>query len=178
MRLIENIFIAQPLYMIMLEIIGMHAVWTYFMFLLHGKRRRYVAAAGVVLSLILIVRFTLAGRTRGGGELILMPFMTVVNAATYPEYYRSAILNAILFLPLGLSLPFALPPRFGRRVPVTVLTGMLLSVSVEAIQFFFALGICETDDVIINTFGAFLGATSWWACAGLERLIRNRRSTR
>ena len=55
----------------------------------------------------------------------------------------------------------------------TVLAGMLVSVSVEAVQFLFAIGNTELDDVLMNTLGAFLGATSWRVYV----IIRNKYDT-
>ena len=82
-------------------------------------------------------------------------------------------MNSNLFSPFGLTLPYILPDQIRRKVLFTVLAGMLVSVSVEAVQFLFTIGNTELDDVLMNTLGAFLGATSWRVYV----IIRNKYDT-
>lgn len=63
---------------------------------------------------------------------------------------RAMLMNAFLFVPVGLSLPNVLPPK---THPVAV--------AVEAAQLWFHLGRCEVDDVILNTLGAAIGAAAY-----------------
>ena len=72
------------------------------------------------------------------------------------------------------SLPFALPEKIKRRVLLTVAAGFLLSVIVEATQFVFQIGKCETDDVLMNTLGVFLGATSYWIYLLISKRIKKK----
>ena len=71
-------------------------------------------------------------------------------------------MNMLLFFPLGLALSHALPSRLPvwARVCITGLAGCVLSIGVEALQYRFALGTAETDDVICNTLGTLIGAAS------------------
>ncbi len=66
-------------------------------------------------------------------------------------------LNILLFVPLGFLLPFVL----NRKGWQTILTGLLLSLFVEGMQYFFRLGFCEFDDVFHNTLGIALGYGYW-----------------
>jgi glycopeptide antibiotics resistance protein len=75
-----------------------------------------------------------------------------VNAKIQPEIYRALIMNMLLFIPLGMTFPFALPNRFKNRVVVTIGSAAVISSLIEFVQFCFCLGLCETDDV--NTLGA------------------------
>ena len=70
-------------------------------------------------------------------------------------------MNMLLFLPLGLSLPFALPQKWKCKALLSAVAGFLLSVGVEAIQYFFRIGDCETDDVLMNTLGMLIGTSSF-----------------
>ena len=70
-------------------------------------------------------------------------------------------MNMLLFMPLGLSLSFALFDKVKRNVMISIAIGCLLSGGVELTQYFFHLGRCETDDVIMNTLGVAIGATSF-----------------
>ena len=44
---------------------------------------------------------------------------------------------------------------------ITVVFALLLSIGIEAAQLHFHLGRCETDDVIMNTLGAVVGAAAY-----------------
>ena len=46
--------------------------------------------------------------------------------------------------------------------------GLLLSAGIEYTQYRFALGVAETDDVICNTLGVFIGSTSLLIAHGIE----------
>jgi glycopeptide antibiotics resistance protein len=70
-------------------------------------------------------------------------------------------MNVMLFLPFGMTLPFALPNGFKNKVTITVGSAAVISIVVEFIQFCFGLGLCETDDVIMNTLGAAIGTVSY-----------------
>ena len=81
---------------------------------------------------------------------------------------RLVNLNVLLFVPFGLSLPFVVTPgKAGERrgkvwcFIVTIAIAVVLSVAIEAVQYRFALGRCETDDVLANTLGALLGACAY-----------------
>ena len=63
--------------------------------------------------------------------------------------------NMIGFVPVGFILP-VMDRSFAGVIP-SVLTGCFLSILVELTQFFTRLGICDVDDVILNTFGTLLG---------------------
>ena len=166
---LRHIFYAQPYPVAFLEMGTAYIIWTFLMLLLRGKSGRIVACIGVALSLVLIVKLTIVGRSESG-EVVLIPFSALVRGFTHPGYLRSALMNIILFLPFGLTLPFALPCRVRHKVLITVLAGALLSVGVEVLQLAFALGSTEADDVITNTLGTLLGATSWQLCV----YIRNK----
>lgn len=63
------------------------------------------------------------------------------------------LLNILLFLPLGIAMPFICTKlTFGK----VVLTGLLLSLFIEFIQFFIGRE-CEIDDLICNVAGAVAG---------------------
>lgn len=64
------------------------------------------------------------------------------------------ILNVILFLPLGFFLP--LMYKNFKNVGKVVLTGFLLSLSIEIVQMF-GRGSTDVNDLITNTLGTILG---------------------
>ena len=161
------------MYMVYAEMAAIYLIWTLGMMILRGKVKRIVAAVFAVLAFGVIISFTVSGRAPGGDtQVSLIPFISFFYAKKQPEFYRTLYMNMALFMPLGLSLPFALPEKVRHKVLLTVAAGFILSVSVEAFQFFFSAGRCETDDVLMNTLGAFVGATSFLLHNLILRLIR------
>ena len=64
----------------------------------------------------------------------------------------------LLFTTFGLTLPFCL-----KRHPVctTILAAAGFSMMIELVQFVLGLGLCETDDVILNTLGGAFGTLAF-----------------
>ena len=67
----------------------------------------------------------------------------------------------LLFLPLGLSLPFVFSNKIKHPVLVTIVFAFGLSVMVEVLQYILKCGYSELDDVILNTVGAVCGASAY-----------------
>ncbi len=122
-------------------------------------------------AVIAILYATILTRTPGSYELILTPFATFTAALQQPELYRALLMNVFLFFPLGLTLSNALPRKWHRwgRIALTALVGCVLSVGIEYTQYRYALGMAETDDVICNTLGAFLGSASLLIAHAIEK---------
>ncbi|WP_170837505.1 VanZ family protein [Actinopolyspora xinjiangensis] len=72
--------------------------------------------------------------------------------------------NTVLMLPLGVLLPLRF--RWARSVARIASMAVTASLVVEFAQYFLAVGrVTSTDDVILNTLGAVLGAWAarvWW----------------
>ena len=122
-------------------------------------------------AVIAILYATILNRTPGNYELILTPFATFTAAQQQPELYREMLMNVFLFFPLGLTLSNALPRKWHRwgRIALTTLIGCILSAGIEYAQYRCALGLAETDDVICNTLGAFIGSTSLLIARAIEK---------
>lgn len=125
----------------------------------------------VLLITAAILYATLFSRAEGSTGLILAPFASLTAARIQPEIYREMLMNVFLFFPLGLTLSNALPRKWHRwgRIILTTLIGCALSAGIEYAQYRYALGLAETDDVICNTLGAFLGAASLLAAHAIEK---------
>ncbi|AKK04307.1 VanZ family protein [Corynebacterium epidermidicanis] len=94
-------------------------------------------------------------------RLELIPFGDFFTTTPWWGSVTNAIANVGLFIPMGMLLAMWWPGRaFRRRV---VLTCLNISLLIEVLQYFFALGFTDVDDVILNTFGAWIG------CAALDR---------
>ena len=136
-----------------------------------ARRWRWGNLVLVLLITAAILYATLFSRAEGGTGLILAPFASLTAARQQPELYREMLMNVFLFFPLGLTLSNALPRKWHRwlRIILTTLIGCALSAGIEYAQYRCALGLAETDDVICNTLGAFLGAASLLAAHAIEK---------
>ena len=155
-------FYVQPMQQVYVETIALYLLWMFFMVLLKGRARNHLARTTALLGLALILLYTVVGRGTADVRVIsLTPFITFERAKAEVELYRTMYMNMLLFLPLGLSLPFALPQKWKCKALLSAVAGFLLSVGVEAIQYFFRIGDCETDDVLMNTLGMLIGISSF-----------------
>ena len=81
------------------------------------------------------------------------------------------IMNVIVFIPVGMILGSLL--RVKGSWLVALLIGCSISVTVEALQFFFMRGFSEVDDVMHNTVGCVIGFGVYAIGRyGYERIIR------
>lgn len=137
-----------------------------------GERRRVLFNTALACAAVFIILYaTILTRTPGNYELILTPFAALSAARQQPELYREMLMNIFLFFPLGLTLSNALPRKWHRwsRIILTTLVGCALSAGIEYAQYRCALGLAETDDVICNTLGAFIGSTSLLIARAIEK---------
>ena len=162
---------SKPLSSIIGAIVIAIVTWGY----LHTRfRRRRWTIANLVLSCVVVIAIlytTILTRTPGVPAVILAPFASLTAARVQPELYREMLMNVFLFFPLGLTLSNALPRKWHRwgKIALTTLIGCILSAGIEYAQYRYALGLAETDDVICNTLGAFLGAASLLAAHAIEK---------
>ena len=86
----------------------------------------------------------------------MIPFRSYYEAITKKQYILmlQCLLNVILFSPFGLLLNAILNPKSMARI---VTFAFLLSFVIEILQAFTHRGLCEMDDIIHNTVGAWLG---------------------
>ena len=105
----------------------------------HWTRFNYIV---LVSAVILILYATIFSRSDEITKLVLQPFYSFKVAKIQREMYRSMLMNIVLFVPFGLSLSSILPERQTvlARIATTSLFGLLLSVLIEAVQYFFKLG--------------------------------------
>ena len=136
-----------------------------------ARRWRWGNLVLVLLITAAILYATLFSRAEGSTGLILTPFAALTAARIQPEIYREMLMNVFLFFPLGLTLSNALPRKWHRwlRIILTTLIGCILSAGIEYAQYRCALGLAETDDVICNTLGAFIGSTSLLIAPAIEK---------
>ena len=69
-------------------------------------------------------------------------------------------LNVLLFVPIGFLIPLIIKKR--TTICKMCIIGMLLSSFIEILQFVFKKGVCEIDDIILNTLGSMVGYLMVW----------------
>ena len=81
-------------------------------------------------------------------SLTLMPFLPMIAD------FKNTILNIILFIPLGIMLPFLWKKYNSLRA--TLIFGFCMSLAIELLQIF-TYRATDINDLIVNTVGAVLG---------------------
>ena len=91
-----------------------------------------------------------------GGEVNLVPFADLLKvfAADKRAFVYLFFGNIVWFVPFG----FLLKRLTGIKAGKVILLGFFLSLFIETMQFIFGVGVFETDDLLLNTLGAALGA--------------------
>lgn len=159
---INTIFIAIPVLLLVWSALGAAFY----------KRMRIIGSVLVVIAVVGILYATVFSRGENGIGADFIPFSSFKRAIIQPEMYRSMLMNVFLFVPLGLSLPYIFGGGTAKRILLTILIGFLLSVTVEAIQYFGHLGMAETDDVTCNTLGAAIGSCAYLLSLLWKKLFR------
>lgn len=89
-----------------------------------------------------------------------IPFTTIgtylfnIDNYNFDTWFYNTLGNVLLFLPIGVFLSF----RFPKISKVwSIITILLFSLVIEIIQYITQLGVLDVDDILLNTFGGFLG---------------------
>ena len=164
-------FYAMPLSVVAVLMLALLLLWTALCQHFKGRIRTFSNVMLACAATLIILHTTLLSRTPGTYTAVLTPFAALAAARQQPELYREMLMNVFLFFPLGLTLSNALSRTWHRwlRIALTALTGCAFSAGIEYAQYRFALGMAETDDVICNTLGAFVGATSLLLAHAMEK---------
>ena len=114
--------------------------------------------SGTLFWIFIILSATLIGRQVQAEPRKNLEFFWCLRLALQTgkfRYWGDIIGNILLFVPLGLLIPLAFPQLSNWYI--VLFCGMILSVSIELIQYFARLGILELDDIFHNTCGTVLG---------------------
>ena len=120
--------------------------------------KRFVLLSIAAEYYFLVLCTTVICRTETSStHLELRPFWNygdIWNKTDYPQDLIEVSLNVALFMPIGMLIAGILGNRSTSKA---VMIGAILSTIVEISQLVTLRGLCETDDVIHNTFGCLLG---------------------
>jgi len=94
----------------------------------------------------------------------VIPFRTIDqyfrirNVSSIIPFIVNIIGNIAVFIPFGIILPVVISKR-KRNNPIFAIAigAILLSLSVELIQYITSVGVFDVDDLILNTIGVFIG---------------------
>ena len=162
----------QPLQRLCWLMLSLVVLWGYLGFRERNSLRWRLFNAAVFIGITAVI-FYMTVYTRGetADVPVLVPFQSFREAKIQPELYRSMLMNVFLFVPLGMSGPFVLGK--GRWAPfLSVILSLAFSAGIEYLQYTYALGRCEVDDVIMNTLGALLGSRAHWLYRNWERCVK------
>lgn len=127
-----------------------------------NKKAKEVLCIFTIAYLIYVVaKITLLGR-----ESVFPRRAWIIPFYSYYKYlsgwqtflFRQNVQNILMFMPLGFLICRLLDGKkktWRRRFAVG--SAFLISLFVEIMQFVFAIGLLEVDDVLHNTFGAVIG---------------------
>jgi len=99
----------------------------------------------------------------------LIPFVNLLDYESARDLLLNIIGNFAMFIPTGIVTPILY--RHLDSFKKTVLTGFLISLSIEIIQLPFAVRASDIDDLILNTLGVMAGYGIW----ALVKLLRSRK---
>lgn len=80
-----------------------------------------------------------------------------------------SILNVFLFMPIGFLAGAAVK---NRRILNALGIGLLISLSIETMQYVFRRGVCNVDDLVHNVLGCFIGYSFFALCSFMFRKER------
>jgi colanic acid biosynthesis glycosyl transferase WcaI len=102
------------------------------------------------------------GRRRSGYsfDVNLVPVRNTLRELRYIagigrfNYFSNIFGNILLFFPLPVILKWSLKAY---KFSTVLMISMLLSITIESLQYIFKVGVADVDDVILNTVGACIG---------------------
>lgn len=118
--------------------------------------KKYWAALFVLFYYLLVLRITCFSRIHFQG-MNLRLFASYEDAwfGGGAQAWQQLLLNILMFVPLGMGLPFV--HDFLKRWYGALLVLFCGSLMIETIQLVFHLGVFEADDLLNNTMGGILG---------------------
>ena len=133
----------------------------------------------LILYLGFIVYMTLMYREEGDTRANLELFWSYKQFFNSPGLRLEILNNIFLFIPLG-ALLYRLAEPVSSSVPaaapfsvlIPVFLSVLISVFIEALQYFTGLGLAELDDIVSNGFGACGGVAAGCLIRRLPRRLR------
>ncbi len=112
------------------------------------------------IILFYLVFFIGRRRTGYGYDVNLVPVRNTLRELKYIDgigpfnYFSNIFGNILLFFPLPIILKWFFKAY---KLSSVLLISMLLSITIESLQYIFRVGVADVDDVILNSTGACIG---------------------
>ena len=154
-RIYWRIYI-QPLEHVIAEMIISLLAVTILMLLLYPYRK-IIGRTALLLSTAVVTYSTVLRRKVTQSVIILQPFNCLRPENFMHETIRMLLMNALMFLPFGMFAPFAFEKTGKRSLLRALVAGVFFAVFIEVLQYVLKRGTFETDDIIMNSLGCWLG---------------------
>lgn len=133
----------QNLTSLTLVTVGVLVIWGVFL-AKFKKASKIISLIGVIISVYAILNYTVIGRTSTSAHVF------VFASSNQDEFWREMFMNALLYIPLGMSFSMFLGSW-------TIPLAFILSIVIEFWQYIMGTGLAQGTDVIMNTLGSFIG---------------------
>ena len=101
-------------------------------------------------------------------EYNIIPFRTIanyirnLNVSNIIPFAVNIIGNIAVFIPFGIIMQIIVPGQKRNKTIFVISFGaLLLSLSIELIQYIMSVGVLDVDDLILNTLGALIGYVAY-----------------
>ena len=130
---------------------------------------RYVYLFLFIAYLIVLAQMVYFNREPGSrtSSMNLTLFSTWGSTMKSHAY---VIENVLLFIPFGIFVPACFPKL--RGISNVFCLAVILSTTIELLQYFTGRGFCQLDDVVTNTLGALIGFVIYFIVHGIHNLFR------
>ena len=137
-------------------------------------RAKRIRTALFIVSVGFILWETILSRQSSGIHQTEMRLMCglqemIAGNPNWKQYALYWIENVLLFIPFGFLFP-------KNTLRLAMISGFLLSMGIEAVQYFGCLGLCELDDVICNTLGSLAGFLLAMVVQRMVSIIKEKKS--
>lgn len=137
-------------------------------------RAKHIRTALFIVSVGFILWETILSRQSSGIHQTKMRLMwglqeMIAGNPNWKQYALYWIENVLLFIPFGFLFP-------KNTLRLAMISGFLLSMGIEAMQYFGCLGLCELDDVICNTLGSLAGFLLAMVVQRMVSIIKEKKS--
>ena len=120
------------------------------------KVSQAVAIVLFTIVFLTILTLTVIGRIPGERQLQIIPFWSYGEILCGNHYVlKQVILNIVLFVPIGILLPFLLNKKVS--LEIALVYGVVFSSIIEVLQLVTCRGLCEFDDIFHNSLGCMIG---------------------
>jgi len=160
-----------PSYIYIIGIILAIFLWAYLAYLHQDKRKWHICNRVILgLTLFAILFITILVRPKQQTGFYLNPMYAFELAKEFPDVYNQMVLNVVLFLPMGMTIPYAFKCRF--PIVLTLSVSFLYTLVIEFLQYFLSRGYFEVGDLILNFTGSLIGAGSYLIYKNMHKYIQ------